>query len=239
MYARPPRFFANPKCRFKRLKSVRGFTLIEMLIALGISVMAVLAFSGAIQVVMNSDFFVQGTVTRNELARILKNAVMDHRSFKKTVEHDVKLTAIVANDYSTSGPISTNVFYDFSIYDFSDMKLSGPLDVPGDPPAYYMIDGSHCPAGVVAGQGSCAFRVTSRFMVEGPADRGSLDRMVPVASLPVVGYTTSPNLPLSTPCLRAEFIMVSFQIEFANKPGIIERKPTRVSVLISLDDLGF
>jgi len=217
-------------------RSQSGFTLIEMIVAAGLCTIAVCLFSTGFLSVINSAFFAQETLTRNDLSRTFKNAVLDRRAFQVTANASDNpiIKAVITNDFSATGSIYTNQFYDMSIYDSSGLKLTGP---PGSP-VYYMVDGSICPPAVPYGAGSCIISATSTFMVQGLPDYDSFDRMSSVATLPITGFV-SVNYPSGIPSLRADFILVGFQIEFHPKPGILDRKPAKVSIFVNVDDLGF
>jgi prepilin-type N-terminal cleavage/methylation domain-containing protein len=222
---------------FSLLKSFRnqnGFTLLEMAVALGVSVLSVVLFSGGFLTISKSSYFVQQTATRNSLLRMIRNSLMDHRAFQITANNDPMVHAIVTNDFSATGSILTNHFYDISIYTSAGLRISGTTNNP----VHYMVDGTACPAGVNYTEGQCVIEVTSTVMAEGVPDFHNLDAMVSVASLPVVGYST-PSYPTGSPSLRAELILVNFEIKIFTKDNAIERKPSRGSVFINLRDLGF
>lgn len=229
--------FLNPLLRKSVLHS-RGFTLVELMISIGISTIAAVLFSAGYLSIMKSSFFTQETMTRKELTRLIKNALSDRRSLLMTAFKNPNLNSVIQNDFAATGPLACNQFYALAIYDSSGLMLSGPsLPSPGSP-VLYMLDGTACPAGMNFGDGNCVVAVTSSFMFQGVPNAGSMDRLVSVSSLPIPGHG-SPSYPGNPPGLKAEFILVNFKIDFFPKPGMIDRKASQISVIINLQDLGF
>ena len=222
------------KARLRALRSQRGFTLIEILIAIGISMVAAILFLSGMLLLSNSSFFVQETLLRSDLSWVLKSAIMNHNALQKTANHNPLIQAVISNDFTATGAINTNQFYDLSLYDSSDLQIAGTSLAP----VLYTIDGAFCAPGLAYGQGNCVVSAISSFMVQGLPSASNLDRMSSVATLPIPGFT-SPSFPAIAPSLRADFIFINFDISFFAKPGTIIRKSAKGSVFINMADSGF
>jgi hypothetical protein len=229
MTLRALQILTKKKTTWRTLLSRRGYTLIETLLALGMMAVGIVVFSSAFLIVTNSSFFIQESVTRDELFRTIKNAIADRRAFQVTSVNNPFVNALVTDDYSATGPILTNQFYDISIYDAAGLRIAGTTLNP----VYYRVDGSICPATLTFGLGDCLISATASFMVEGIADWSSFHRMSSVISLPVTGY------PLGSPTMRPELFLVNFVIKFFPKQGVVDKKPAKGSVFLNVRDLGF
>lgn len=221
--------------RQKAISTCSGFTLIELILALGLGSLCVAVFSNGFLEISKSSYFVQQSATRSSLMRSIRSSVLDHRAFMITATRDPLVHAVVTNNFSAvGGTLNTNQFYDISLYDSSGTRIAGTQINP----VLYMADGSTCPAGLTFGNGPCVIAATSTMMVEGLPDSDHMNMMSSVLTLPIIGYTT-PSYPSGSPSLRAELLLISYEVKISTKHGHIVRKTARGSVFINVKDLGF
>lgn len=204
-----------------------GFSLVELMVALSLLMIGIFGFANGFLNVTNSSFFLQETLTRTELNRKIKNTLSDVRSLRTTVmaadNHQLKAAAL--NDFTGCvSSLNTHQFYDVSIYDSSGFKIVG----PSSSPVYYTYQGFACPTGSTYGQGDCVVKVTSQFMIQSVPQTGSFDRMVTPAVHPS-GYAQ----------IKPEFIFITYNITFFDKPGVPKRKDANGAVFLNIADLGF
>jgi hypothetical protein len=216
------------------LQTTEGFSLVGVLLSLVLGLISATLFSMGFLLVTKSSYFVQQTATRTELHRACKNAVLEPRALLQTAAMNPYLDAVLRDDFAGTGPVNTNQFYPLSLYDAAGTRVAG-TDVD---PVYYRIDGTVCPPTMGFGNGDCLISVTASFMAEGLPSGLHYRYLSSVNTLPVSGYTTV-EYPVSSPGLKAELVLVVFEINFFQKPGTVPRKPDKGSTFINLRDLGF
>jgi prepilin-type N-terminal cleavage/methylation domain-containing protein len=220
----------NTKSR-KFLLAQGGFSLMEMIVAISIGTGAILIFSSGVLATLNSVDFVQASATRDEIAFTIRRTILDHRSFKVSIEQNPVIKAITSLDFS--GPVKqvySGQPYGITLYDRSGVTvLAGPGDDGTNPeqPVYYKIDGSPC---TTPGVNKCLLAVTILFSIQGNPQykEPPLHTIIPMAVYPTwAGKNVKPD-----------FMQFDYKIDFLDdgKNGIA-RKNLTGSVFIDFEDM--
>jgi len=213
---------------FQDLKFEKGFSLIEMLLALAIGMIGIFIFSLAVIKSYHSYSSVEFAVAHSDLTIGIRRALLDRRALEKTVALNPVLKAVVENNYS--GPVtqSTNhQVYGIDLYDANGLKITGADQDATNltaTPVYYTLDGFPC---TTLGVGRCFVSVKSSFILQGHPRMGTFKNLEPTATYPSWD-----------PRLKPEFIQINFVIEYDPAAPRIVRKPVFGSVFYSLNDLG-
>lgn len=210
------------------LSAPAGFTLIEILVSLGIGTFGILAFSFAILSIMKSGEEMKTNVSRSEIAQMLRRSVLDRRALALTVQNNPVLKAVVTNDFT--GPVSSvnsGEIYGIDVFDSSMTRIAGASSDnthPAANPVYYTLDGAIC---TNLGLHPCYISVTASFSIQGHSRLGTFHGLEPTTTYPAWD-----------PHLRPDFLTIHYQITLDSSAPGIARKPIRSSTLFSIDDLG-
>jgi hypothetical protein len=211
-----------------KLANPYGFTLMEMMVGVGIGSFGIFLFSTAIIQIRNLSNQVEYSAARSELASIIRKAILDRRALSQTVENNPVVKAIVKNDFTGAvSSVNSGEPYGINVYDASGNKIAGAAADSTHPtasPVYYTMDGLPCPELRV---GRCFISVTASFLIQGHPQWGTHH-----------GVEPTPTYPAWSPSLRPDFMQIHYMIVYDEQAPGIFRKPIEGTVFIGFDDLG-
>jgi len=211
-----------------KLDNPCGFTLMEMMVGVGIGSFGILLFSSAIIQSRNLSHQVEYSAVRSELASMVRKAILDRRALLRTVENNPAVKAVVKNEFTgTISSVNSGEVYGIALFDASGNKIAGAAADNTHltaSPVYYTLDGLPCTQFRV---GRCFISVTASFLIQGHPQWGTHH-----------GVEPTPTYPAWSPFLRPDFMQIRYTITSDEKTPGIFRKPIEGTVFIGFDDLG-
>lgn len=211
-----------PSEKSNLLSGEQGFTMIEVLIGLGIALIGLLIFSTGVLSTLKSAEFLKSQSSREEISQSIRRAIIDRKALQKTI----LANPIFGTLATGSGPdVYSSVDYGIQILDASGMVISGAGadSTRLETPVYYTTEGYTCTTPAVA---KCLIKVTSHFFIQGMPRYTSTDHMVPIDRYPAWNSA-----------LKPEFLVIKYRIEQLPSAHQIERKPIEGSVFLTFEDM--
>jgi prepilin-type N-terminal cleavage/methylation domain-containing protein len=211
-----------------------GFTLVELLVSLSLSCVAILLFGTAYLQSQLSTSSIQTSGTRNELSFTIRQNLSSRKALKQTILHNpvmkVAISGLPADYAAVGGSINADFrAYPVDIYDASGLlKLAGKgSDDSGSAPkpVYYTTEGIPCTTPSV---NRCLIAATAVMRIQGSPRYPSPDSMFPTKVYPSWDIS-----------LKPDFFVVAYTLSFLTDPkrNLISRKPVKGTVFFPIADV--
>ncbi len=152
-----------------------GFTIVEILLGLGIGTLALMAASTALLTLQSRSLQIALSQARSEIIFNVRQTSWEPRALQQTIQKNPNIQKCFPATISWTTPVPagnssppdcpSNTTFGVTLYDNNGLALSGPgIDAAGNParPAYYTSIGGPCTL-APGGGSNCAFAVTTTF----------------------------------------------------------------------------
>lgn len=184
-------------------RDIRGVTLVELIVGLGIGTGLVLGMTTFMTNMSSSADASQVATSRDEIVRLLRRNIMNPQSWKNTVAHSPPLASCTGQQ-SGNFNCSNGQWLPLAIYDSAPLAdsriISGPAGMVGMPapdnvdhPAAFSDKGA--PACVSSVSQTCPIQVTTLFRPSCPPQ-----------------FYFKNSLGFNSGCFQAEFVTILYRI---------------------------